>query len=85
MTNTRIHLILMRPDGRASNTSINGKRVTATMIDAAEDLLHAMTTGERLLPKDLYDVCARAFGTTRLEAKEKILAAMYGKHAKAAQ
>jgi len=49
------------------------------MIEAAEDLLHTLTSGERALPRDLYDACALAFGTTRDDAKRRITAAMYGK------
>jgi len=75
---SHIHLTLARPNGRDSNAKISGKHVTPVMLDAAEDLLHALTTGERLLPKDLYDACANAFGTTRDDAKKRLTAAMYG-------
>lgn len=74
-----IHLIVTRPDGHCSNIKIDGDPVTPTMLEAAEDLLHTLTCGERALPKDLYDACARAFGTTRDDAKERLLAALYGK------
>lgn len=33
---------------------------------------------EAIPTKDLYDVCARAFGTTRDVAKERLTTAMYG-------
>jgi hypothetical protein len=74
----RIHLILNRPSGHGSNIEIDGDPVTQPMLDAAEDLLATLSTGERLLPKDLYDVCARAFDTTREDAKKRLTAAMYG-------
>jgi hypothetical protein len=76
----RIHLIAARSNGHCSDVEIAGDPVTPAMLDAAEDLLHTLTTGERLLPKDLYDLCAQAFGTTRDDAKKRILAAIYGKN-----
>ena len=48
------------------------------MIDSAEDLVHTIVTGERPIIKNLYDLVAKAFGTTREEAKERIMAAAYG-------
>ena len=79
----RIFLVVERPNCRCSQIEIVGDPVTAEMIDAAEDLLHTMTTGERTLPKGLYDLCATAFGTTREDAKKRVLGAIYGKHGKA--
>jgi hypothetical protein len=78
----QIRLILVRPDSPPDSPStsvqIGGNRVTPAMLDAAEDLLHTLTTGERKLPKDLYEVVARAFSTTRDDAKGRILLAIYG-------
>lgn len=71
-TRPRIHLVLNRPDGHCSKVEIEGDPVTPAMLDAAEDLLHALSTGERLLPKDFYDTCARAFDTTREDAKKRL-------------
>ncbi len=77
-----IHLIMRRPDGRHSSIKCDGTSVTSTMLDAAEDLAHTLSTGERVLPKDiadLYDLCASAFGTTRAVAKKRLVTAAYGK------
>ena len=74
----RIALILDRRDGRLSDIEIAGTSVTEVMIDAAEDLLHTLSTGERPVVKNLYDLVAKAFGTTRDDAKERLLAAAYG-------
>jgi hypothetical protein len=78
----QISLVLVRPDSAPdrtpSNLQIGGNRVTAVMLDAAEDLLHTLTTGERTLPSDLYEVVARAFGVTRDDAKSRLLRAAYG-------
>ena len=73
-----IHVTVLRPDGRGSEADIDGDKASPLMFDAAEDLLHALTTGERLLPKDLYDACAMAFDTTREDAKLRLTRAMYG-------
>jgi len=75
---TRIYLSVERPDGRSSEAEIEGDPVTSDMLDSAEDLLHTLTTGERPVIKNLYDLAARAFGTTREDAKERITAAAYG-------
>jgi hypothetical protein len=79
----RIHLVLERATGRCSNIEIGGDPVTPDMLEAAEDLLSTLTTGERPPPRGLYDLCAQAFGTTRDDAKKRLLAAMYGKRGKA--
>lgn len=78
----RIHLSLQRPDGRRSEIT-NAFRVTSEMLDAAEDLLHTLTTGGRPPLKGFYELCAKAFGTTREDAKERVLAAAYGMDKKA--
>lgn len=75
----RIHLTIVRPDGRSSDAKISGDRVTLEMRAAAEDLLHTLTTGERPPPEGLYDLCATAFGTTREDAKARLTGAAYGK------
>lgn len=75
----QIRVILTRTDGGCSDTEAHGDRVTPAMLDAAEDLIGTIATGERELPKDLYDACARAFDTSRDDAKKRLLAAMYGK------
>lgn len=49
------------------------------MLDTAEDLPHALTTGDRAPPKGLYELCALAFGTTHEDAKERLLGTVYGK------
>lgn len=78
----QIHLILVRPDSPPDNPPasalMGGTRVTPVMLEAAEDLLHTLSTGERRLPRDLYEVVARAFTTTREDAKARILLAIYG-------
>ncbi len=79
----RIHLVLERSTGRCSNIEIGGDPVTAEMLDAAEDLLETLTTGERPPPRGLYELCAQAFGTTREDAKKRLLAAIYSKRGKA--
>jgi hypothetical protein len=73
-----IHLRIERPDGRSSESEMAGGAVTSEMIDAAEDLRHTLTTGERPVVKNLYDLVARAFNTTHEDAKERITAAAYG-------
>ena len=74
----RIYLVVERSDGRESAAEIEGDPITEPMIDAAEDLLQTLTTGERPPIKGLYDLCARAFSTSRDDAKERLLAAAYG-------
>ena len=74
---SRIHLILERPDGRYSNIDVVGDRVTADMLAVAEDLVTTLTSGDRPPLKGLYELCAKAFGTTRDDAKERLLAALY--------
>lgn len=73
-----IRLFLQRADGHRSQAEIEGAPVTSDMLASAEDLLHTLTTGERPIITNLYDVVARAFGTTREDAKERIAAASYG-------
>jgi hypothetical protein len=77
----RIHLSLQQPD--SSQSEITSTYVTPVMLEAAEDLLQTLTTGERPPPKGLYELCATAFGTTRDDAKKRLLGAMYGKPGKA--
>ena len=74
----RICLVFERPDGHRSEATIEGPKVTSAMIDSAEDLLHTLTTGERPIIKNLYDLAARAFNTTREDAKQRITAAAFG-------
>lgn len=78
----QISLVLVRPDScpdsPTPNIQIGGNRVTPVMLGAAEDLLHTLTTGERRLPSDLYEVIARAFSVTRDDAKGRVLLALYG-------
>ena len=74
----RIHVIVDRSDGHRSEAEIEGTKVTSDMLDSAEDLLHTLTTGERPALKNLYDLVARAFGTTQADVKERITAAAYG-------
>lgn len=81
-TKQRIHLIVERTNGRRSEAEIVGDPITPDMIAVAEDLLQTLTTGERPPLKGLYDLCARAFGTTREDAKERLVGAMYGKRGK---
>ena len=81
MKRARIHLSLQQPDGQRSEIT-ETFNVTPAMLEVAEDLLHILTTGERRPPKGLYELCATAFGTTRDDAKERLIGAMYGKHGK---
>jgi hypothetical protein len=74
----RIYLVLERPDGHRSEAEIDGTKITSDMLDSAEDLLHTLTTGERPVIKNLYDLAARAFNTTREDAKQRITAATFG-------
>lgn len=74
----RIHLTIVRSDGHCSEAEIEGAPVTSEMLDSAEDLLHTLTTGERPIIKNLYELVAKAFGTTPKDAKERITAAAYG-------
>ena len=74
----RIRLVVERTDGRRSSIEIDGDSITSAMLDAAEDLIDTLTTGERPPPKGLYDLCATAFGTTREDAKKRVLGALYG-------
>jgi len=78
----RIQLSLQRPDGRRSEIA-NTHNVTPTMLEAAEDLLQTLTTGERPPPKGVYELCAAAFGVPREEAKMRLFAAAYGADKKA--
>jgi hypothetical protein len=74
----RIYLIVERSDGRASSVEIEGNPITEPMMEAAEDLIETLTTGERPPIKGLYELCAKAFGTTREDAKERLTATAYG-------
>lgn len=78
----RIHLVIERASGRRSNIEIGGNPVTLDMLDAAEELLHTLTTGKRPPPKGLYELCAIAFGTTRQDAKKRLMGAIFGKPGK---
>jgi hypothetical protein len=78
MSRSYIKLIVSRPDGSRSTATIAGDNVTPPMIDAANDLLATVTTGERSLPKDLYDAMATAFDVSRAKAKRQFLRAVYG-------
>ena len=73
----RIHLVVERADGRRSEIE-TGDQVTEDMLTVAEDLLHTLTTGDRPPLRGLYELCAKAFGTTREDAKARLIAAMYG-------
>jgi hypothetical protein len=73
-----IRLFIERPNGHRSEVEIEGAPVTSAMLDSAEDLLHTLTTGERPIITNLYDLVALAFGTTHEEAKTRIAAASYG-------
>lgn len=73
----RIQLSLRWSDGRRSEIT-ETFNVLPAMLESAEDLLHTLTTGERPPPKGLYELCAKAFGTTREDAKERLCAAAYG-------
>jgi hypothetical protein len=73
----RIHIVVERPDGTRTEREAVAQ-VTEDMLALAEDLLVTLTTGERPPLKGLYDLCARAFSTSRDDAKERILAASYG-------
>ena len=75
----RIQLIVRHPDGHCSNVEIIGASVTPTMLEAAEDLIHTLSSDERTLPNGLYDVIAIAFATTREDAKARLLRALYSK------
>lgn len=74
----RIHLVVERSDGQRSEVEGVGDQVTADVMVAADDLLHVLTTGDRPSLRGLYDLCALAFGTSREDAKERLLAAAYG-------
>ena len=73
----RIFLSIRRADG--SGLEVEGIVVTPIMMEAAEALHDTLLTGERVLPKDLYDVIAIAFATTREDAKARLLRALYSK------
>ena len=73
-----IYLRIERTDGRRSEATIDGNKITSPMRDAAEDLLHTLTTGERPLILNLYDLVAHAFNTTREDAKRRLTAATFG-------
>lgn len=73
----RIHLVVERADGRRSEIE-TGDQITEDMQAVAEDLLHTLTTGERPPLQGLYELCALAFGTTREDAKKRLLGAAYG-------
>jgi hypothetical protein len=75
----QIKLAIERADGHRSEAEITGKPVTPVMLEAAEDLLETLSTGERPPPKGLYELVALAFGVTRDEAKRRIIGAAYGK------
>ena len=77
MKRARIHLSLQQPDGRRSEIT-STHNVTPVMLEAAEDLLQTLTTGERPPPKGLYELCTSAFGLPREEVKARLMAAAYG-------
>lgn len=73
----RIRLGLIRPNNHGSEIEIEGDAVTAIMLEVAEELLVTLTTGERPPLTGLYDLCARAFGTSREDAKQRLMFAVY--------
>lgn len=75
----RIQLIVKWPDARCTDVQIDGDLVTPAMFDATEDLAHTLTTGDRVLPKDLYTLVAQAFNTTATDTKCRIMGTAYGK------
>ena len=77
MKRARIQLSLQQPDGRRSEIT-STYNVTPVMLQAAEDLLETLTTGERPLARGLYDLCSIAFGMPRDEIKNRLTAAAYG-------
>lgn len=74
----RIRLIIDHAEGHCTEVEIEGPKVTSAMLEAAEDLVQTLTTGERPVFKLLYDLTARAFNTTSEDAKVRITAATYG-------
>lgn len=78
-----IQVVLRRADGHVSRAKVSGDHVTDDMVTVAEDLLETLTVGVRPPLKGLYDLCARAFGTTRADAKKRLIGAAYGKVGKA--
>lgn len=78
MSRPYIKLIVSRPDGSRSTARIAGDNVTTPMIDAANDLIATITTGERSLPKDPYGARAAALAVSRAKAKVQSLRARHG-------
>jgi hypothetical protein len=89
----QIHLVVALPDGRRSDVEIAGDQVTHDMRAVADILLlvlqgklmgediHAALCARMFDTRsssDLYGACARAFDTTRADAKERLLRALYG-------
>jgi hypothetical protein len=74
---------VLRPNGEGSNILSEGAAVTPVLLEAFEDLEHTLTTGERRVPEVFYDLCASAFGTTRADAKQRLLAVADSKLEKA--
>lgn len=74
----RISLVVQRPDGSRTIHVVRGHAVRPKLWEAAEDLVQTIATGERPPLRGLYDLCARAFGTTRDDAKRRIVGAGYG-------
>lgn len=72
-----IHIALTRPDGSTTTETCAGE-IAPVKIEAAEDLLETLSTGERPVPRGLYVLVAQAFGVDREEAKRRLLAASYG-------
>jgi hypothetical protein len=77
-----IKIVFARENGHRSEGTITGEKVTPAMLEAAEDLITTLDTGERPPLKGLYDTLALAFGTTREDAKKRFTGACYGKRGK---
>lgn len=75
----KISIVVERQDGPGSELEVVGSNVTTEMLNAADDLIYTITHGERPLITNFYDLCAAAFGTTREDAKKRVIAAAYGK------
>src|SRR5262245_29650155 len=85
----RFYLVIQRDNNQCSRSEACGEEVTPVLLCLAEKLLAALSELPDQIcldhdPYNFYDVCARAFGVPREEAKRRFVAALYNAGGKTA-
>jgi hypothetical protein len=74
---TRIVLTIDRTHPRRHRSHYEIEEANDEMVAVAEELLVTLSKGTRPPLQGLYELCAKAFGTTREDAKQRLTAAIY--------